>query len=112
MSRYWPRCPGVQEARQRRHEYFPRSGSSRASAQVAPPSVDTSTLLIPLPESKATPCISIGIPGGTVSPGSGRTKMERTLKRLIGTVSLARSVGDSVPLGALGMRYALSVQKL
>src|ERR1700738_418512 len=47
MSRYGPRFLGVQGARQRRHEYFPSSGSNRASAQVAPPSVDTSTRLIP-----------------------------------------------------------------
>src|ERR1700724_2046125 len=112
ISRYGPRFLGVQDARQRRHEYFPSSGSSRASAQVAPPSVDTSTRLIPSPESKATPSISVGIPGCKVSSASGRTNIERTLNRLMGTVSLAKSFGDSVPLGPLGMRYALSVQKL
>src|SRR5216683_427666 len=47
ISRYCPRFPGVQDARQRRHEYFPISASSRASAQVPPPSVDTSTRLFP-----------------------------------------------------------------
>src|SRR6266404_1801497 len=47
ISRYCPRFLGVQDARQRRHEYFPISESSRASAQVAPSSVDTSTRLIP-----------------------------------------------------------------
>src|ERR1700674_3584200 len=112
MSRYCPRFFGVQDARQRRHEYFPISESSRASAQVVPPSVDISTRLIPEPESKAIPSISFGIPGCRVSSGSGRTNMERTLNRLMGTVSLAKSFGDSVPFGPLGMRYALSVQKL
>src|SRR5258707_14834011 len=47
ISRYCPRFVGVQGVRQRRHEYFPSSGSSRASAQVPPPSVDTSTRRIP-----------------------------------------------------------------
>src|SRR3981189_4017054 len=47
MIRYCPRFRGVQGVRQRRHEYLPISESSRASAQVAPPSVDTSTRLIP-----------------------------------------------------------------
>src|SRR4029077_720926 len=112
MSRYWPRLLGVQDARQRRHEYFPISASSRASVQVAPPSVDTSTRLIPWPEAKAIPSISFGIPECTVASGLGRTNMERRLNRLIGTVSLAKSFGDSVPFAALGMRYALSVQKL
>src|SRR2546425_4671721 len=101
-------CPGHPP----RQEYFPISGSSRASAQLAPPSVDTSTRRIPYPESKATPSISVCIPGCKISLGSGRTNMERTLNLLIGTVSLAKSFGDSVPFGALGMRYALSVQKL
>src|SRR6266404_7219995 len=112
MSRYSPRCFGVHDARQRRHEYFPSSVSSRASAQVAPASVDTSTRRIPYPESKAIPSISVGIPGCKVSSGSGRTNIERKINRLMGTVSLAKSFGDSVPFGALGMRYALSVQKL
>src|SRR5438445_13580067 len=112
MSRYCPRFLGVQGIRQRRQEYFPISGSSRASAQLAPPSVDTSTRRIPYPESKATPSISVCIPGCKISLRSGRTNMERTLNLLIGTVSLAKSFGDSVPFGALGMRYALSVQKL
>src|SRR5258708_6797467 len=49
IRRYCPRFAGVQLARQRRHEYFPISVSSRASAHVAPPSVDTSTPLIPHP---------------------------------------------------------------
>src|SRR5438309_7185051 len=47
ISRYCPRFLGVQDARQRRHEYFPISASSRASVHVTPPSVDTSTRLIP-----------------------------------------------------------------
>src|ERR1700676_676322 len=47
ISRYCPRLLGVQDARHRRHEYFPSSGSSRASPQVVPPSVDTSTRRIP-----------------------------------------------------------------
>src|SRR4029077_17374923 len=47
INRYCPRLLGVHNARQRRHEYFPISGSSRASTQVAPPSVETSTRRIP-----------------------------------------------------------------
>src|SRR5258706_14109659 len=57
MSRYCPRSLGVQDVRQRRHEYFPISEAIRASAQVAPPSVDTSTRLIRGPESNAPPSI-------------------------------------------------------
>src|SRR5579871_3362523 len=49
ISRYCPRLLGVQIERQRRHEYFPISGSSRASTQVPPPSVETSTRRIPYP---------------------------------------------------------------
>src|SRR5260221_11313542 len=47
ISRYCRRFVGVQGVRQRRHEYFPSSWSSRASAQVPLPSVDTSTRRIP-----------------------------------------------------------------
>src|SRR5579864_2852649 len=46
ISRYCPRFVGVHNARQRRHEYFPISGSSRASTQVTPPLVETSTRLM------------------------------------------------------------------
>src|SRR5258708_14810813 len=42
ISRYRPRPLGVQDAFQRRHDYFPASGSSRASVQVPPPSTATS----------------------------------------------------------------------
>src|ERR1700745_3727916 len=47
ISRYCPWFLGVQDIRQRRHEYFPISASSRASAQLEPASVDTSTRLMP-----------------------------------------------------------------
>ncbi len=44
------------------------------------------------------------------SPGSGRTKRERTVNRLIGTVSAGRRSGVSAPPELFGMRYAFAIQ--
>src|SRR5437868_15492669 len=47
MSPYCPRFLGFHNARERRHEYFPISGSSRATTQIAPPCVPPSTRRLP-----------------------------------------------------------------
>src|SRR5207249_1769445 len=105
-NRYVPRAGGFQRYRHRRQAYFPISRSRFASFHVRPPSVETASDAIPFPLSIASPSIVNVFPAATRSAGSGRTKIDRTVKNEIGTVSFANSVGDSIPPGVAGIRYA------
>ncbi len=83
---------------------MPSSAPSLAAAQVAPPSVDTSTALTPRSPPSAMPRSGAGAPALTVAPFARPVNQLRGTMRLIGTVLKPVSPGLTLACGVSGMR--------